>query len=576
MIYGKFFSFFFNALDRKGRNSLLVVVLLSALSAVILAFTPLYISTITSYLQHTEGKDKYVIYLLGFVFVLTLGIQKLLEFVSIYLQSFLRINSIAAVSKKYLSGLYYNMMLTSQFENTGDVTHRLNQATNDIYTFIRIISVNLVPPIIQLTISLVILLNSNDYFVAILFFVYAVIFIVCNYLFSRKIIQARGSLLESGRVTYSLITDSVKNLPVIRNLNTFDFFFSRFKQTLEEDKKSQKKYWALSLKGQVATGIINIAFIGLIILWALVSAVNGDTSLSHFVLISSYVFLLISPIDGLGQSITELREVLTSLNAFAYKLDDIRENMQKKHNDGHPGYGINLNQITYKYDENSDFSLGPLSLDIPEGSFVTITGKNGSGKSTLISILTRKIDVYSGSYFIDDSDVKDINISHFCEDVFYVSQEEFIFKDTIEFNLKVANPSATSDDMIRALHLSGLMPEATKVDFQADLADNGGNISGGQRNKLSLARLYLRTPRIIILDEATSSMDISAEEHTFSHIRKYFPNATIINITHRPSSLKYSDYIYVMENGKIVESGELIELKRNGGYISDLINKYAS
>lgn len=563
-------------LDEKGRSFLFFVFITSLLSAIILSFTPFYLAKITQFFNDDISDNVTMIYVLGAAYVITIAMQKIFMFVSSYLQNHLRVESIIGMSKCYLGNLYINMKTTSQYENTGDITHRLNQATNDVYTLIRLVATSLLPLVIQIFISILIIIQSGDYFVSTLFIAYAAIFTVINYFYSQKIISARNEQIENSMKTYSIITDSVRNISVIRGFNTFNYFFSRFKKTLNNDGISQNRYWIYNFHSQIAAGCINLLFIGFIFFCTLAAVLQSEATLSHFILITSYILLLTTPIEGLGQSITELRESVNSLKKFTESFLFDTETDIKDEDSTLWNYDINLKDIHYQYQSTSPFNLGPLSMVIPQGRFITITGVNGSGKSTLVKIITRQIIDFDGEYTINNQPVAEVSIASFCGALSYVSQEEFIFKDTLEFNLKVANPAATTEEMLAAIRMSGLSETTYKDILQKPLSDGGGNISGGQRKKLSLARLYLRQAKIIVLDEVTSSMDINAEKEAFSNIRKHFPHATIINITHRSPSLRISDTIYVLKDGQIIESGGFDELSSTDSYIGDLMKNLAA
>lgn len=235
--------------------------------------------------------------------------------------------------------------------------------------------------------------------------------------------------------------------------------------------------------------------------------------------------------------------------------------------------------VEYTYNgrnEQQNFKLGPVSLTLKSGLFYSLTGENGSGKTTFIKILTRQLKSYHGELTIGNKDYQSILDEDFYNIVSYVSQDDYIFMDTLRFNLMIANPKATEEQMLQALELSGLNSTKDTNILNRSIADGGVDFSGGQRQKLSLARLLLRSPKIIILDEVSSAMDIKTEEHCFRTIRSKFPDATIINITHRPTSLLLSDEILVFQDGKVVESGSVDELMNTGHYISALMRKYAS
>lgn len=566
-----------NMLTRGGIKNLVTVVFLSVISSVLLSVTPVYISSITAHLTNKHTQENEIIFIIGAMYVVTLGIQKCLQFLSVYCQSHLRIDAIVNISHLYLQSLYERDKSLSPGENTGDISHKLNQATNDIYVIIRVLATNLFPSVLQVLISVVFILNSGDIFTSILFLLYTVIFISVNTYFSKRILKSRKVLLDSGRKTYSLITDSVKNLSLVRSMNTFDFFFSRFRTSLENDRNSQRDYWNLNIKSQVTSGILNLIVFGLVFSKVLNDTVNGIVPVSHFILITSYIFLIINPLEGLAQSIIEFKEARSNLKDFLKNLTTDKTN--KSFVTAAGSAEICAKEIEYRYntgDTRQDFKLGPINLTLKPGIFYSLTGENGSGKSTFIKILTRQIKNYHGSLTIGIHDYQSVSDNDFYNLISYVSQDDFIFMDTLRFNLQIANPHATEEEMLQALEAAGLNSSNDREILDRSISDSGSDFSGGQRQKLSLARLLLRSPEIIILDEVSSSMDVQTEEHCFRTIRSRFPDATIINITHRPASLILSDEIIVFCDGRIVESGSVAELMNTGHYISDLMRKYAS
>ncbi|HHT0359336.1 hypothetical protein BME42_04570 [Klebsiella pneumoniae] len=564
-------------LTRNGLRNFVIVFFLSVFSSALLSITPVYISSITGRLTNNNPQGFESIYVIGAMYVITLGIQKCLQFLSVYCQSHLRIDAIINISRAYLQSLYEKERTLAPDENTGDISHKLNQATNDIYVIIRLLATNLFPSVLQILISVVFIFSSGDVFTSVLFLLYSFVFIVVNTYFSKRILKSKRVLLDSGRKTYSLITDSVKNISLVRSMNTFDFFFSRFRATLENDRNSQRDYWHLNIKSQIASGLLNLIVFGVVFFKVLNDTVNGLVPLSHFILITSYIILFITPLEGLAQSLIELKEASSNLNEFLKNMNHGKERKNLVRMDG--SIDIFAKNIEYTYnDQNAqqNFKLGPVNLTLKSGLFYSLTGENGSGKSTFIKILTRQLKNYSGQLTIGSKDYQSILDDDFYNIVSYVSQDDFIFMDTLRFNLQVANPKATEEQMLQALELSGLSNMNDTSLLSRSIADGGVDFSGGQRQKLSLARLLLRNPKIIILDEVSSSMDIKTEEHCFRTIRSKFPDATIINITHRPASLILSDEIIVFQDGKVVESGTVDDLMNAGHYISDLMRKYAS
>lgn len=210
---------------------------------------------------------------------------------------------------------------------------------------------------------------------------------------------------------------------------------------------------------------------------------------------------------------------------------------------------ISLNDINVAYNANDGIVLGPISLSFRRGTFTTVTGKSGSGKSTLVKLLMRQLQLNNGSYKINGHNAFTLSDDLFFSTVAYVSQDDFVFMDTVAFNLEIASPGASSAEMLAALDMSDFrLPDINGEEVLSRILTNeGSTLSGGQRQRLSLARLFLRSPQIIILDEITSSLDIPSEINLLSRVRTKFPEATIINISHRPSAFSLSNEILVIE-----------------------------
>ena len=211
-----------------------------------------------------------------------------------------------------------------------------------------------------------------------------------------------------------------------------------------------------------------------------------------------------------------------------------------------------------------------VNLHFRPGEFITITGKSGSGKSTLLKILARQLPLTIGKYALGGCPTEELPEQLFYENIAYVSQEEYVFMDSVAYNLQIANPDATREEMISALEKSGLQIGHLQGEalLDHDLANEGTNISGGQRQRLSLARLFLRNPAVILLDEITSSLDLISETHAINAILSAFPTATIISISHRISTFNYSDRIIVMHNGRVSDAGPLNELLQRNDFIA--------
>ena len=223
---------------------------------------------------------------------------------------------------------------------------------------------------------------------------------------------------------------------------------------------------------------------------------------------------------------------------------------------------IELKNVSFGYEVNRPV-LKELNLDIKEGSMLGIVGRSGAGKTTLVNLISRMYDPQEGQILIDGKDIKDLSFKSLRRNVAMVSQETYIFMGTVEENIAYANPSASHADVIRAAKLASAhefimrMPDG----YDTRIGSSGRELSGGEKQRISIARAILSNPKILILDEATASVDTETERDIQKSISYLVKGRTTISIAHRLSTLKDADYLVVIDNGKITERGTHSELE---------------
>ncbi|HGB1850256.1 TPA: ATP-binding cassette domain-containing protein, partial [Salmonella enterica subsp. enterica serovar Birkenhead] len=211
------------------------------------------------------------------------------------------------------------------------------------------------------------------------------------------------------------------------------------------------------------------------------------------------------------------------------------------------------------------------NIKLTAGKIYSLTGPSGSGKSTLVKLISGYYSNYSGGIYLNDVSLQDLCDEELNETIYHLTQDDYIFMDTLRFNLRLARYDASEKEMLDVLSLANLSKIGNEpVSLDTSLTSKGNNYSGGQKQRISLARLFLRSPSVIIIDEATSALDYINESEIMTSIKKYFPDALIINISHRVSLLECSDYVYVLDDGQIVASGQFHELKASNCYINGL------
>jgi ATP-binding cassette subfamily C protein len=226
---------------------------------------------------------------------------------------------------------------------------------------------------------------------------------------------------------------------------------------------------------------------------------------------------------------------------------------------------ITLKDVYFSYDENN-MILKDINMHIKKGTHVAIVGASGSGKTTLAQIMVGFYPLHKGELFYDKTSIKEIGLDVVRENVFLVLQNPMLFNDTIRFNLTLGK-EIKDEKIWQALKIAQLKDVVENFDKKLDtyVGKNGVKLSGGQRQRISIARMIIQDPNVVILDESTSALDIHTEESLFEALQDILKEKTVIIIAHRLSTIKQADYIYMLEDGKVIEEGTKEELIQKEG-----------
>jgi ATP-binding cassette subfamily B multidrug efflux pump len=307
-------------------------------------------------------------------------------------------------------------------------------------------------------------------------------------------------------------------------------------------------------------------------------------SLGSFVMFNTYMGMLVWPMIALGWVVNlmqrgtaswgRIMELMNEQPGIGRRTSLANARGSEKTILSHAAAGgLRFDQVEVRYPTGA--ALNNVDLEIPAGSTVAIVGHTGSGKSTLVSLIPRLIDPTRGAVYLDGVDLKDLNPEWLRRQIGFVPQETFLFSATLGQNIAWGVEEATETDIARASELAGLGPDIASfpAGFETMIGERGLTLSGGQKQRVAIARALLRDPRILILDDALSSVDTLTEERILTGLADVMRGRTTILISHRVSTVQTAGRIFVIEHGQIAEQGTHAELITNGGYYADLYQK---
>jgi ABC-type multidrug transport system fused ATPase/permease subunit len=297
--------------------------------------------------------------------------------------------------------------------------------------------------------------------------------------------------------------------------------------------------------------------------------VTGALTIGGFVAFYSYLGRLFDPMNAAVEIYARLNRLSTSIR----RIMEISEVSPTVPEHLHPVClptklrgAVELKGVSFRYRSGPPI-LRRLDLTIREGEKVALVGASGSGKSTIAKLIARLYDVEQGTIWIDGTDVRQIKLESLRTTICYVPQDAILFDRSFKENLLLGNPRATADELqeaIRIAHLSDVLT-ALQDGWNSALGPRGSKLSGGEKQRLAVARAILQKPQLILLDESTSAVDVPTERLIFQNLRQYFNCHTMLFISHRVSALEWVDRIVVLDQGVIQEQGTHEQLMRQPG-----------
>jgi ATP-binding cassette subfamily B protein/subfamily B ATP-binding cassette protein MsbA len=367
----------------------------------------------------------------------------------------------------------------------------------------------------------------------------------------------------------SMIEETLGGLRVIKAFNAEKKIRERFVKLNETFRRTTNRIYRRQQLAHPLSELLGTITI-VIILWyggTLILSQNSPIEASTFIYYLVIFYSIINPAKELSKAAYSVQKGMASVE----RVDKILMAESNITTPTHPvpvalNEAIEYRDVWFRY--GSEWVLKGINMRIEKGKTVAIVGQSGSGKSTLVDLLPRFYDVERGSVTVDGVDVRDASLYGLRELMGNVNQEAILFNDTFYNNIAFGVSSATPEEVEQAARIANAHEfiEATPEGYEANIGDRGCKLSGGQRQRLSIARAILKNPSILILDEATSSLDTESERLVQEALERLMRNRTTIVIAHRLSTIRNADEIFVLHEGEIVERGRHEELFAAGGY----------
>lgn len=455
---------------------------------------------------------------------------------------------------------------------TGGLSRVIERGTKGIETIVRFTILNTLPTILEFALTAVIFAFAYGF--SYLFVVAATV--VAYTWFTIKAsdwrINIRREMNDSDTDANTKAIDSLLNFETVKYFGNETMEAKRFDASMARYEDAATKTWT-SL-GWLNFGQAVIFGVGMAIVMVMSAreVQAGTQSLGDFVFINAMLMQLSIPLNFIGFIYREIRQGLTDIEQM-FDLLDVQQEVQDKP-DARPldvdKGAIRFNDVHFAYDANRPILKG-ISFDVPAGKTVAIVGPSGAGKSTISRLLFRFYDVQSGSVTIDGQDVRDVTQESLRKVIGMVPQDTVLFNDTIAYNIRYGRPDATEEEVEKAAEMAQIsgfirhLPEG----YQAMVGERGLKLSGGEKQRVAIARTILKAPPILILDEATSALDTATEQEIQSALDIVSRGRTTLVIAHRLSTVIGADEIIVLKDGLIAERGtHRVLLKADGLYAS--------
>jgi ABC-type transport system involved in Fe-S cluster assembly fused permease/ATPase subunit len=477
------------------------------------------------------------------------------------------------VSTRVLHHLHQLSLRYHLERKTGGISRDIERGTRSVSSLLNYMVFSILPIIVEVALIAGILLKKYSVWFAVITFGSVIIYIYFTFKITEWRMKYRIQMNATDSRANTQAIDSLINYETVKYFGNENHELTRYNESLEEWEdaavKSQTSLSALNI-GQAAIIAIGVT---LIMILAAQGVVTGDLTIGDLVLINAFLLQLFIPLNFLGIVYSQLKHSITDMQLMFEVLEltpEIKDRADAIRLDVGGGE-IRFDRVNFAYDPERPI-LHAISFVVPAGKKVAVVGPSGAGKSTLARLLFRFYDVESGRILINGQDVRAVTQDTLRTNIGIVPQDTVLFNDTLKYNIGYARPGASRQDIEQAAKAANIHNFITSLPkgYDTVVGERGLKLSGGEKQRVAIARAILKNPKILVFDEATSSLDSHSEQAILESLRGAAENHTTLVIAHRLSTIIDADQILVMENGRIVEQGNHQELLGHEGLYARL------
>lgn len=527
--------------------------------------------------------DKTEVVILPIVLLLAYGVLRLVNSVFNELRDVIfarvRYHAMHRLSHQVLSQLYDLSLRFHLDRKTGNISQDLNRGAQSVSSILNYLVFNLIPTAIEFALVAFILLGNYPPVFALVTFLTVALYIVFTLSITNWRMHYRHEMNALESEANGQAIDGLLNYETVKYFTNERYEVNKYDNTLTRwEDIAVKSQTTMSLLNFGQGAIISLGVTGIMI-FAARGVVSGELTLGDLVLVNTMMLQLFLPLGFLGVIYRALRYALIDMDQVFSLLE---KKTEIKDRENAKLLSLEKGVIEFK---NVDFSYQPerailrnVSFRVDSGKKVAIVGPSGAGKSTLARLLFRFYDLQNGRIMIDDQDISQLTQKSLRGAISIVPQDTVLFNDTIRHNIQYANSEASFADIVNAANVADIHDfiETLPEGYETVVGERGLKLSGGEKQRIAIARVVLKNPPIMIFDEATSSLDSRSEQNILKALKRVSADATTIIIAHRLSTIIDADEILVMQHGRIVEHGthqQLLEHKSTYEHLWQLQQK---